>query len=61
MAALIYIGAALFLVGGVAMTSAFVGDPTSTFWMRIVLGLLGALLGLTLFIVGSVLHRPSGA
>lgn len=34
-------------------------DPDSTFWVRIVLGFLAVLFGLTMFIVGSVLHRRS--
>lgn len=61
MTVLIYLGAAMFLAGGAAMASAFTGDPTSTFWMRIVLGFLAVLLGLTMFIVGSVLYRRSDA
>lgn len=61
MSILIYLGAALFLAGGASMATAFVGDPTSTFWMRVVLGFLAVLLGLTMFIVGSVLYRRDDA
>lgn len=57
MTALIYVGAALFLAGGGSMLSAFVTDAGDTFFVRLVLGLLGVLLGLTMFTVGSVLYR----
>lgn len=59
MAFLIYFGAAVFLGGGALMASAFMAPSSSgnAFLAKVTVGLLAVLLGLTLFIVGSVLYR----